>query len=72
MDTALAELELFEAAIDRFSQQPVPREGPALATYVARVQRANDKIALKVAEGAAAFAQTDELILRQPSSPRGC
>ena len=60
MNTAPDELLLFEAAVDRFSQQPVPTDGPTLATYVARVQRANDKIALKVAEGAAAFAQTDE------------
>ena len=60
MDNAPDELAMFEAAVDRFSEQPVPMDGPAAAAYVARVQRANDKIALKVAEGAAAFAQTDE------------
>ena len=60
MDNAPGELALFEAAVDRFSQQPVPTDGLAAAAYVARVQRANDKVALKVAEGAAAFAQTDE------------
>ena len=60
MDNAPDELALCEAAVDRFSQQPVPTDGPALTTYVGRVQRANDRIALKVSEGAAAFAQTDE------------
>ena len=51
MDNAPDELAMFEAAVDRFSEQPVPMDGPAAAAYVARVQRANDKIALKVAEG---------------------
>lgn len=50
---------LLEAAVDRFEQQPVPKGGPALASFLERVQRVNDRIALKNSEAAAAFAETD-------------
>jgi len=52
-------IALLEAAVDRFEQHPVPKGGPALASFLERVQRVNDRIALKNSEAAAAFAETD-------------
>jgi len=53
------EIALLEAAVDRFEQQSLPKDGPALASYIERLQRVNDRIALKSSEAAAAFAETD-------------
>ena len=53
------EVGRLEAAVDRFYGQPLPDDGPALASWLERVQRVNDRIAAKSAEGAAAFAETD-------------
>ena len=53
------ELILLEAAIDRFCDQPVPKGGPELATFLLRTQRVSDRIALKVSEASAAFAATN-------------
>ncbi|HLQ17239.1 MAG TPA: DUF222 domain-containing protein [Candidatus Eisenbacteria bacterium] len=52
-------IALLEAAVDRFEQQPVPKGGPALASFLERVQRVGDRIALKNSEAAAAFAGTN-------------
>jgi hypothetical protein len=52
-------IALLEAAVDRFEQEPLPKGGPALASFLERVQRVNDRIALKNSEAAAAFAETD-------------
>jgi len=52
-------IALLEGAVDRFEQQPLPKGGPALASFLERVQRVNDRIALKNSEAAAAFAETD-------------
>src|ERR1700730_18300447 len=60
VDTPMDEIALLEAAADRFTQQPVPVEGPALATYLMRVQRVSDRLAVKVSQAASAFADTDE------------
>ena len=54
------ELGLLEASVDRFSEQPVPEGGPALAPFLERLQRVSDRIAVKFSEAAAAFAETDE------------
>ncbi|MDQ2942907.1 MAG: HNH endonuclease [Candidatus Dormibacteraeota bacterium] len=69
MATQPDELGLLEAAVDRFSQQPLPEAGPALASYLERVQRANDRIALRFSEAAAAFAQTNEFDSQGSLSP---
>jgi hypothetical protein len=54
------EVALLEAAVDRFYGQPLPQgDGPALASWLERVQRVSDQIAAKSAEAAAAFAETD-------------
>jgi Domain of unknown function (DUF222)/HNH endonuclease len=53
-------LELFETAVDRFCEEPVPEGGPALADLLPRLQRASDRISIKVSEAAAAFANTNE------------
>jgi len=60
MDSQVDELALLEAAVERFYQQPVPTEGPALASYLTRVQQVSDRLALKSAQAAAAFAETEE------------
>src|SRR5258708_1635782 len=52
-------IALLEAAVERFEQQPLPKGGPALASFLERVQRVNDRIALKNSEAAAAFAGTN-------------
>lgn len=52
-------IEFLEAAADQFCEQQVPEDGPALASFLQRVQRVGDRIALKVSEAAAAFAATD-------------
>src|SRR5258708_40272931 len=52
-------IALLEAAVERFEQQPVPKGGPALASFLERVQRVGDRIALKNSEAAAAFAGTN-------------
>src|SRR6202165_4841810 len=52
-------IELLEAATDQFCEQQVPEDGPTLASFLQRVQRVGDRIALKVSEAAAAFAATD-------------
>jgi Domain of unknown function (DUF222) len=53
-------IELLEAAVDRFYEQPVPDGGPALATFLPRLQRCADRLGIKFSEGASAFAETDE------------
>lgn len=60
MEEPCDELALLDAAVDRFYQQPVPNDGPALTTYLMRVQRVSDRLAVKSSQGAAAFAETDE------------
>src|SRR5258705_12963118 len=60
MKPQVDELGLLEAAVERFYQQPVPTEGPALAAYLTRVQRMSDRLSLKSAQAAAAFAETEE------------
>jgi hypothetical protein len=60
MATQPEALELFETALDRFCEQPVPEGGPALADFLPRLQRASDRISIKVSEAAAAFANTNE------------
>jgi len=59
MDNPPDELTLLEAVVDRFFEQPVPKDGPVLACYLERVQRVNDKLAVKSSEAGAAFAETD-------------
>ena len=54
------ELGLFEMAVDRFCEQSVPVGGPDLTDFLPRLQRAGDRISLKVSEAAAAFANTNE------------
>jgi hypothetical protein len=60
MDNAPDELPLLEAAVVRFYEQPVPGDGPALTSYLTRVQRVSDRLAVKSSQAAAAFAETDE------------
>ena len=60
MEIPTDEIALLEAAADRFTKQPVPVKGPALATYLMRVQRVSDCLAVKVSLAASAFADTDE------------
>jgi hypothetical protein len=59
MDNSPAELTRLEAAVDRFFAQPVPQDGPALACYLERLQRVNDKLLIKSSEAGVAFAETD-------------
>src|ERR1700682_1774322 len=59
MDSPPDELTQLEAAADGFFAQPVPQGGPALASYLERVQRVNDKLLVKSSEAGAAFAETD-------------
>jgi hypothetical protein len=59
MDNSPAELTRLEAAVDRFFALPVPQDGPALACYLERLQRVNDKLLIKSSEAGAAFAETD-------------
>ena len=54
-----AEIAMLDAAIGRFCELPVPTDGPGLATFLQRVQCANDKLAVKCSEAGAAFAETD-------------
>jgi hypothetical protein len=60
MDHSPDELALLEAAIERFYVQPVPKAGPALTSYLTRVQGMSDRLAVKSSQAAAAFAETDE------------
>jgi hypothetical protein len=60
MHTPTDEIALLEEAADRFTMQPVPANGPALATYLMRVQRVSDRLAVKVSQAASAFADTNE------------
>ena len=60
MDNPPDEIALLEAAVDRFCAQPVPESGPALASYLMRVQRVSDRLAVQSSQAAAAFAETDE------------
>jgi len=60
MDNVPDEMALLEAAVDRFSAQPLPGKGPGLASYLTRVQRVSDRLAVQSAQAAAAFAETDE------------
>jgi len=60
MDSHVDELALLEAAIEHFYQQPVPKDGPGLASYLTRVQRVGDRLSVKSSQAAAAFAETDE------------
>jgi hypothetical protein len=53
-------IELLEAAVDLFCEQPVPEGGPALAAFLPRLQRCADRLGVKFSEGASAFAETDE------------
>jgi hypothetical protein len=59
MDNPPDELTRLETVVDRFFDQPVPKDGPALACYLERVQRVSDKLAVKSSEAGAAFAETD-------------
>jgi len=59
MEIPQDELTRLEAAVDRFFAQPVPKDGPALACYLERVQRVNDRLLIKSSEAGAAFAETD-------------
>ncbi len=63
------EIALLEAAVDRFSKQPVSCDGATLASFLQRVQRVSDRIAVKVSEAAAAFALTDEFDNQGSVSP---
>ena len=45
MDNMPDEIALLEAAVARFSAQPLPKDGPALASYLTRVQRVSDCLA---------------------------
>src|SRR3977135_1347103 len=55
-----AEVALLKAAVTRFCELPVPQEdGPLAATYLRDVQGVSDQLAVKSAEAAAAFAETD-------------
>jgi len=60
MDNVPDEIAFLEAAVARFSAQPLPEHGPALASYLTRVQRVSDRLALMSARASAAFAETDE------------
>ena len=60
MDPQIDELTLLEAAVERFYQQPVPQEGPALTSYLTRLQGMSDRLGVKSAQAAAAFAETEE------------
>ena len=60
MDSQVDELALLEAAVERFYQHPVPTAGPALAGYLTRVQGMSDRLAVKSAQAASAFAETEE------------
>src|SRR6266480_3523004 len=60
MDSQVDELALLEAAVESFYQQPAPTDGSALASYLTRVQGMSDRLALKSAQAAAAFAETEE------------
>src|SRR3979411_1956102 len=63
------EIALLEAAVDRFSRAPLPEDGPSLAPFLPRVQRASDRISVKFSQGAAAFAETDEYDQQGSLSP---
>ncbi len=53
-------IDLLEAAVIRFYEQPVPEGGPALAAFLPRLQRCTDRLGVKFSEAACAFAETDE------------
>jgi hypothetical protein len=59
MDNPPDELTLLEAVVDRFLEQPVPKDGSELASYLERVQHVSDKLAVKSSEAGAVFAETD-------------
>jgi hypothetical protein len=70
MDIPRDELILLEAAVERFCAQPVPKDdGPALASYLERVQRVSDKLNVKSSEAGAAFAETEHFDERGFGSP---
>ena len=54
-----AEIARLNAAVDRFCELPVPKDGPTLAIVLRGVQGAGDRLALKSSEAGAAFAETD-------------
>src|SRR5258706_8989378 len=60
MDSQVDELVLLEAAVERFYQHPVPKDGPALASYLTHVQGVTDRLSVKSAQAASAFAETEE------------
>jgi len=60
MDAQPEPIELLEMAIDRFFDVQPPEGGPALAAFLPRLQRCADRLGVKLSEGAAAFAETDE------------
>ena len=60
MDLQNDELELLESAVARFYAKPVPKDGPALASYLMRVQRVSDCLGVKSSQASAAFAETEE------------
>ena len=60
MDNPVDELALLEAAVERFYAQPVPQDGPALTSYLTRVQWMSDRLSVKSSQAAAAFAETEE------------
>jgi hypothetical protein len=59
MDSPQDELTQLESAAEGFFAQPMPQDGPALASYLERVQRVIDKLLVKSSEAGAAFAETD-------------
>src|SRR5713226_9435636 len=63
------EIAQLEAAVDRLSQQPLPKDGPALASYLTRLQRVSDRLAVQSSQAAAAFAETDEYDSQGSVSP---
>jgi hypothetical protein len=60
MDNPPDEISLLEAAVARFSAQPLPKDGPGLASYLTRVQRVNDCLTVQSSRASAAFAETEE------------
>src|SRR5882762_6097980 len=60
MDYESEELTTVELAVDCFYEQPVPEDGRALGSYLKRVQRVIDRLAVKSSEAAASFAETTE------------
>src|SRR5882757_6916114 len=54
MDSVSDEFTSLELAVDYFCEDPLPKSGPALASYLTRVQRVIDRLVVKSAQAAAA------------------